>query len=78
MTSQTDNYLDWIKQRGGSVTLGEICQTTYVCEYRRFNSELRQKGYEVTVKLNRKEPSKNLYEVKEPMKFDESGQGVLI
>jgi len=76
--NQTESYLQWVKDRGGVVTLGDILSSPcgWAAEYRRFHSELRQKGYEVTVKLNRKEPSKNTYVLKDNVKFkfDETGQ----
>ena len=79
MANQTESYLQWVKERGGVVTLGEIlsCPLGWAAEYRRFHSELRAKGYDVTVKRNGKNPSQNVYTLKDNVKFqfDESGQG---
>jgi len=79
--TETDSFKIWLEERGNRVTLGEIMQTHYGCEYRKHFSLLRQKGIDYAVQIHRKEPSQNLYYLKQdrfPVVFDEVGQGVFV
>jgi len=79
--NETKNFKQWLEERGNCVTLGEIMQTHFGCEYRKHFTLLRREGINFKVTLNRKEPSKNLYtlknEVLPSVRFDEVGQAVM-
>lgn len=60
-------YLAWVKEHGWQVTLAQILDSkVWAAEYRKHHSNLRKEPYnlDVTVRLNPKEPGKNLYTFK--------------
>jgi len=59
--SDTKHFLQWMTDRGGRVTLGEILKTTFAAEYRKHISLLRRMGHRITLKQNFERPSENLY-----------------
>ncbi len=59
--SQYKDALEFFRQNGNRVTLGQIMQTSLACEYRKLFSMMRGEGYQIQCKLNRKEPSLNEY-----------------
>ena len=64
--TQKQQLLALFHENGNSITLGTILQTTLAAEYRARISELRNDGYDIPrPALNRKEPSKNLYTLRE-------------
>lgn len=67
--TDTDNYLKFLLERG-SVTLGEILKTHFAAEYRKHNTFLRHRGFQITCERNGMEPSKNRYTIKPPVKFE--------
>lgn len=75
--TQINGILELFKQNGNKLTLGQILNTYYAASYRGRFSDIRRLGYEI--KLTRGEnPSNNTYELIEPLKFDNSGQGSFI
>lgn len=59
--TDTDKFQLWLEDHGNCVTLGEICHTSYVVEYRKMFTLLRKRGINYVVKLDRKNPSNNTY-----------------
>ncbi len=81
--TQTEALIDLFRQHGNRLTLGDIMQTTLGCEYRARMTELRHKGYTITCKINRKQPTRNEYVLIEPVaaptwKCDEQGQTAFV
>lgn len=70
--TETDAFLEWFHSMGNVITLGEIMQTRFGCEYRKHISLLRDRGINIPppVKYS-KEPSKNTYRIvsNEPVKL---------
>lgn len=73
--NQLSQYILFVRKHSYLITLSEIMNTTFGCEYRKFHSLLRQDGWDVKVELNRKEPSKNLYKFVEPYKYEVESNG---
>jgi hypothetical protein len=55
------HYKSFVEGHGNQLLLGEIMQTRFGCEYRKFNSMLRDEGWKVKVQINKKEPGMNAY-----------------
>jgi len=80
--TDTDHYLEYLREHNFVITLGEIMKTRFACEYRKHHSLLRGKGYEIDCE-RAKPASNNVYRVtvavKAPAQYKYEGQqGVLI
>lgn len=75
--SQRDQVLRLFAEHGNVLTLGQIMRTTLAAEYRARFTELRREGYVIACELKRP-ASQNLYTLTPPVKFEESGQGMLL
>jgi len=80
--TETDHYYNFLKDHNFTVTLGEIMQTRFACEYRKHNTLLRGKGFDVKCERNSQDPSRNVYRVTpkvEPVEYKYEGQqGILL
>ena len=67
---QIDQLLEMFRMNKGSITLGQIMQTTLAAEYRARMTDLRHEGYVITLERG-KTASNNRYTLIEP---EASGQ----
>ena len=65
--TDTDKFLSFFEFKNNVLTLGEILQTHFSAEYRKHISLLRNKGYKIECKLNKKKPSENTYTLLAPI-----------
>lgn len=70
--NQLSRYREFIRHNSYELTLGEILNTSFAAEYRKYHSLMRQDGWTVGVELNKKEPGLNRYKFVEPLvvKYD--------
>lgn len=68
--TQKEQLLDLFRKYGGTVTLGQIMQTTLAAEYRARMTDLRHQGYVIAFERG-KTPSENKYFLIEK---DDNGQ----
>lgn len=68
--TQTEWLIELFRRNGFRLTLGQIMRSTLAAEYRARMSELRQKGFVITVQRGTI-PSENVYTMECP---DPSGQ----
>lgn len=71
--TQHEALIDLFRKHNNVLTLGQIMQTTLGCEYRARISELRRKGYTITLERG-DTPSENTYRLIPPYQVDEQGQ----
>lgn len=66
--SQADNLLELFRTHGNRLTLGDILENWRLIgsKYTNRISEIRAMGYIVECIVDKKEPTNNLYELKEP------------
>ena len=77
--TQCEQVVALFKENGNILTLGKIMQTTLAAEYRARFSNLRKQGYQIELIFqDKKYPSHNTYRLLAPVKFEESGQAVLL
>ena len=80
--TDTQSFYEYFREHNFTLTLGEIMKTEFACEYRKHFTLLRKApefiGKQIRVKLNKKNPSENLYFVEEeapaPTIFETDGQ----
>lgn len=63
--SQATDLLDMFIAHGHKLTLGQILQTRLAAEYRARMTDLRKKGFTITLERG-KQPSDNLYRLIPP------------
>lgn len=63
--TQKDQLVNFFERNGGTLTLGQILQTTLAAEYRARISELRGRGFTITCEKG-KTPSENRYRMIAP------------
>ena len=68
--TQKEQLLDLFRQYGGTLTLGQIMQTTLGCEYRARMTDLRHEGYVIAYERG-KIASENKYHL---IQKDSDGQ----
>jgi hypothetical protein len=75
--TQKQGILELFRENGNKLTLSHILNTLYAAEYRARFSDLRREGYIINC-IRGENPSNNIYELIEPLKFDNSGQGSFV
>lgn len=75
--SQKETLVKLFKDHHGVLTLGEILSSPIGYEWRARATELRRDGYKIELlNKNRAYPSQNTYWLREPVKFEETGQAI--